>query len=163
MGLRKELACLALLFLILLLLETSSAHDRSARHGSFKTTGSSTQLTGPVKSHGGGLRGDRDKEGDATLGDEKRKVYTGPNPLHNRYPGQGPTNPGDAHALGKEFPASAAWLIHGFCPNPWNCLAPGKSRTWDPRQEHTIKTQLFSVRPTSWGCQRKDDRKEISV
>ncbi|KAG6762444.1 hypothetical protein POTOM_032944 [Populus tomentosa] len=85
MGLRKELACLALLFLILLLLETSSAHDRSARHGSFKTTGSSTKLTGPVKSHGGGLRGDRDKEGEATLGDEKRKVYTGPNPLHNSY------------------------------------------------------------------------------
>ncbi|KAJ6895976.1 hypothetical protein NC651_022262 [Populus alba x Populus x berolinensis] len=85
MGLRKDqLACLALLFLILLLLETSSAPDRSARHGSFKTTGSTAQLTGPVKSHGGGLRGDRDEEGDATLGDEKRKVYTGPNPLHNR-------------------------------------------------------------------------------
>ncbi|KAJ6409277.1 hypothetical protein OIU84_008886 [Salix udensis] len=48
---------------------------------SFKTTGSATQLLGAVKSHGGG---DRDEEGDATLGDEKRKIYTGPNPLHNR-------------------------------------------------------------------------------
>ncbi|KAJ6310200.1 hypothetical protein OIU76_015015 [Salix suchowensis] len=81
MGLRKELACLALLFLILLLLETSSVPDRSARYGSFKTTGSTTQLLGAVKSHGGG---DRDEEGDATLGGEKRKIYTGPNPLHNR-------------------------------------------------------------------------------
>ncbi|KAL9404801.1 hypothetical protein Peur_001773 [Populus x canadensis] len=85
MGLRKELACLAVIFFILLLLETSSLPDRSARYGSSKNTGSSTsQLMGPVKSHGGGLRGDKDEGGDATLGDEKRKIFTGPNPLHNR-------------------------------------------------------------------------------
>jgi len=84
MGLRKELACLAVIFFILLLLETSSLPDRSARYGSSKNTGSTSQLMGPVKSHGGGLRGDKDEGGDATLGDEKRKIFTGPNPLHNR-------------------------------------------------------------------------------
>lgn len=45
--------------------------------------------------------------------------------ISTRYPGQGLTNPGGAQALGKEFPASAPWLIHGLCPSlmaPWNCL-----------------------------------------
>ncbi|KAG6792963.1 hypothetical protein POTOM_002130 [Populus tomentosa] len=86
MSLRKELACLAVIFFILVLLETSSLPDRySARYGSSKNTGSTSQLMmGPVKSHGGGLRGDKDEGGDATLGDEKRKIFTGPNPLHNR-------------------------------------------------------------------------------
>ncbi|KAL3611446.1 hypothetical protein D5086_002466 [Populus alba] len=67
-------------------IETSSLPDRySARYGSSKNTGSTSQLMmGPVKSHGGGLRGDKDEGGDATLGDEKRKIFTGPNPLHNR-------------------------------------------------------------------------------
>lgn len=86
MALRKELACLAVIFFILVLLETSSLPDRySARYGSSKNTGSTSQLImGPVKFHGGGLRGDKDEGGDATLGDEKRKIFTGPNPLHNR-------------------------------------------------------------------------------
>uniref|UniRef100_A0A6N2LXG3 Uncharacterized protein n=1 Tax=Salix viminalis TaxID=40686 RepID=A0A6N2LXG3_SALVM len=84
MGLRKELACVAVLFFILLLVETSSLPYRSARYGSSKNKGSTAQLMGPVKSRGGGLRGDKDEGGDATLGDEKRKIYTGPNPLHNR-------------------------------------------------------------------------------
>ncbi|KAJ6424612.1 hypothetical protein OIU84_025399 [Salix udensis] len=84
MGLRKELACVAVLFFILLLVETSSLPYRSARYGSSKNKGSSSQLMGPVKSRGGGLRGDEDEGGDATLADEKRKIYTGPNPLHNR-------------------------------------------------------------------------------
>ncbi|KAJ6302800.1 hypothetical protein OIU77_016820 [Salix suchowensis] len=48
-----------------------------------KIKGSTSQLMGPVKSRGGGLRGGKDEGGDATLGDEKRKIYTGPNPLHN--------------------------------------------------------------------------------
>jgi hypothetical protein len=45
--------------------------------------------------------------------------------ISTRCPGQGLTNPGGAQALGKEFPASAPWLIHGLCPSlmaPWNCL-----------------------------------------
>ncbi|MBA0644954.1 hypothetical protein Gotri_011989 [Gossypium trilobum] len=40
----------------------------------------------PVKSHGGFEANDDDDHGDEgeDFGDEKRKVYTGPNPLHNR-------------------------------------------------------------------------------
>ncbi|MBA0708407.1 hypothetical protein Golax_023535 [Gossypium laxum] len=40
----------------------------------------------PVESHGGLEANDDDDHGDEgeDFGDEKRKVYTGPNPLHNR-------------------------------------------------------------------------------
>ncbi|KAK9273003.1 hypothetical protein L1049_017810 [Liquidambar formosana] len=83
MGLRKEFACfsLLLLLLMLLLLKTSSFSDGSARFGTFKT-GYGSELS-PVESNGGS-RGNGDEDGDAVLVDEKRKIHTGPNPLHNR-------------------------------------------------------------------------------
>lgn len=78
--LRKEFACFSILLLLLLLLQTSSSADGSARYGAFKT--------GSVKSNGsfgGGDHKDEDGHHDqAVFGDDKRKVYTGPNPLHNR-------------------------------------------------------------------------------
>ncbi|KAL4611459.1 hypothetical protein ACB092_08G124900 [Castanea dentata] len=81
MGLKKGFACFSLLLLILLLLEISSSADGSATFGTFKT-GSASELSNAK--HKGGFGGDKDKGGDAVFGDEKRKVYTGPNPLHNR-------------------------------------------------------------------------------
>lgn len=90
MGLRKEFACFSILLLLLLLLQTtskSSAANGSARYGAFKT-GSASKLADDVKSNGSFGGGDRkDEDGDhdhAVFGDEKRKVHTGPNPLHNR-------------------------------------------------------------------------------
>ncbi|CAK7330679.1 unnamed protein product [Dovyalis caffra] len=124
MGLRKELACLAIMFLILLLLETSSFPDRSARYGSFKTTGSTSQLTGPVQSHGGGLRGDKDEEGrDATFGDEKRKIYTGPNPLHNSS-----TEPTDVWYGSRPCP----WRLQTSVPASSSFAKLNMSRMLDP-------------------------------
>jgi hypothetical protein len=93
MGLRKEFACFSILLLLLLLLQTStssSAANGSARYGAFKT-GSPSKLADDIKSNGhfGGGDHHKDEDGDhdhdhAVFGDEKRKVYTGPNPLHNR-------------------------------------------------------------------------------
>ncbi|XVE59931.1 hypothetical protein DITRI_Ditri05aG0085800 [Diplodiscus trichospermus] len=100
MGLSKKFSCFYLLILLLLLLlfheycstsAPTSTHDQpgSARHGSFKPVSSaSSQRFRPVQSHGDFEAGNQDhkvKDGDdEVFGDEKRKVYTGPNPLHNR-------------------------------------------------------------------------------
>lgn len=86
MGLRlKEFIFFALLIVLVLLLKSSAFPDGSARFGSFKT-GSASQFH-PVESHGG-FRGDNEdhEDGDDPVGlsDDKRKIYTGPNPLHNR-------------------------------------------------------------------------------
>lgn len=82
MGLRKEFACFSLLLLVLILLETSSSADGSATSGTFKP-GSASELS--KAKYNGVFGGDhKDEDGDAVFGDEKRKVYTGPNPLHNR-------------------------------------------------------------------------------
>ncbi|KAL5743685.1 hypothetical protein ACOSQ2_026801 [Xanthoceras sorbifolium] len=89
MGLRRsELACLSLLLLLLILsqLETSCCADHVngySRFSRFKGGSGSHHL--PVSSYGG-LKGNNnvDKNGDQIFGAEKRKVYTGPNPLHNR-------------------------------------------------------------------------------
>ncbi|XWS52590.1 hypothetical protein CRYUN_Cryun11dG0084000 [Craigia yunnanensis] len=93
MGLSKKFTCFYLLLLLLFQLESStSTHNHgSARHGSFKPVSASSQQFRPVQSHGGFEAGNQDhkvKDGDddddEVFGDEKRKVYTGPNPLHNR-------------------------------------------------------------------------------
>ncbi|KAG6682551.1 hypothetical protein I3842_13G148500 [Carya illinoinensis] len=83
MGLRKELTCFSILLLVLLLLKISSSVDGSATFGTFKT-GSASKLRNE-KSKGAFGR-DKDEDGDQShvFGDEKRRVYTGPNPLHNR-------------------------------------------------------------------------------
>ncbi|XVF69535.1 hypothetical protein PTKIN_Ptkin11bG0089700 [Pterospermum kingtungense] len=93
MGLSKKFTCFYLLLLLLFQLESStSAHDHgsASRHGSFKPVSASSQQIRPVESHGGFAAGNhnhRGKDGDddhGVYGDEKRKVHTGPNPLHNR-------------------------------------------------------------------------------
>ena len=88
MGLRKKFSCFYLLLLLLLLLlfqlesSTSTLDHGSGRHGSFKPVPASSQQFRPVQSHGGFEAGNHDD--DEVFGDEKRKVHTGPNPLHNR-------------------------------------------------------------------------------
>lgn len=81
MGLRTELACLSLLLLMLLQFETPCFAAGIGRFSRFKV-GSSSELN-PVKPHGG-FKGNADKDSEGIFGAEKRKVYTGPNPLHNR-------------------------------------------------------------------------------
>lgn len=78
MGLRKEVACWVLL-LMLLQVETSCLASGSGRFGRLKN-GSYSNFS-PVESKGG-FGGNED--GDGAFGVEKRKIYTGPNPLHNR-------------------------------------------------------------------------------
>ncbi|KAK3443652.1 hypothetical protein EUGRSUZ_B03753 [Eucalyptus grandis] len=83
MGSGKEFACFSLLFLLLLLLEASITVDGSARFASFRTKPSPSGLS-PVMPDNASFGGARYGEGDGPFGDEKRRVYTGPNPLHNR-------------------------------------------------------------------------------
>lgn len=85
MGLRTELACLSLLLLMLLQLETPCLAGGSGRFSSLKGgsgSGSGSEIN-PVKPHGA-YKGNADKDADEIYGADKRKVYTGPNPLHNR-------------------------------------------------------------------------------
>ncbi|XVF47279.1 hypothetical protein PTKIN_Ptkin03bG0096900 [Pterospermum kingtungense] len=97
MGLSKNFTCFYLLLLLLLLLllfqleSSTPAHDHgSATHGGFKPLSASSQQFRPVQHqpHGGFGAGNhvhKVKDGDdEVFGGEKRKVYTGPNPLHNR-------------------------------------------------------------------------------
>ncbi|XVE95741.1 hypothetical protein REPUB_Repub02eG0125500 [Reevesia pubescens] len=85
MSLRRGLACLSLLLLMLLQFETrcyAGVYDKLNR---FKV-GSGAGLSPPFKSPQGGFKGSNTgrKDGDGIFGAEQRKVYTGPNPLHNR-------------------------------------------------------------------------------
>ncbi|XWS57170.1 hypothetical protein CRYUN_Cryun09bG0150200 [Craigia yunnanensis] len=84
MSLRKCLACLSLLLLMLQQFETpcfAGVHDKLNR---FKA-GFGAGLSHNFKSQGGPFKGsDTGKDGDDIFGAEQRKVYTGPNPLHNR-------------------------------------------------------------------------------
>ncbi|KAG7962131.1 hypothetical protein I3843_09G050000 [Carya illinoinensis] len=83
MGLRTKLACLSLLLLMLLQFEAPCFADGAGRfYRSFK--GGSGSEHNSVKPHGTGFRGNADKDADEIFGADKRKVYTGPNPLHNR-------------------------------------------------------------------------------
>ena len=79
-------ACFSLLLLVFLFLfnfKTSSAADGSAKFQSFKS-GSMSKID-PAQHRGGFREQNSGKESsEAVLGDEKRKIYTGPNPLHNR-------------------------------------------------------------------------------
>ncbi|KAL7225527.1 hypothetical protein ACSBR1_020822 [Camellia fascicularis] len=80
MGMRKLLACLSLLLLMLIELETPCFAELSR----FK--GRSDSKMNSLKPHNKGFKGNADKNGedDDAFGAQKRKVYTGPNPLHNR-------------------------------------------------------------------------------
>lgn len=85
MGLWRNLACLSLLLLILFQLEAtkSSAEDHHGKFSSFKV--GSVPSTEAARAHKN-FRGNADKDSadDEIFGGDKRKVYTGPNPLHNR-------------------------------------------------------------------------------
>ncbi|XVF56321.1 hypothetical protein PTKIN_Ptkin06aG0109500 [Pterospermum kingtungense] len=84
MRLRRGLACLALLLLMLLQFETqcyAGVHDKLNR---FKS-GSVSRLSPSFKSRGRSKGSNTAKAGaDDIFCAEQRKVYTGPNPLHNR-------------------------------------------------------------------------------
>ena len=83
MGVRKELACLSLLLLLMLLqLQSSCFAEGYGRFSGFKVgsgSGSELKPSGAFKGNP-----DKDKDGDEVFAAEKRRVYTGPNPLHNR-------------------------------------------------------------------------------
>ncbi|CAK7340261.1 unnamed protein product [Dovyalis caffra] len=89
--LRRELAGLSPLLLLLLLLimsqlETPCYAVGYGKFSSFKGGSSSEPKNNLAKSNniGAGFKRNADKDGNEIFGAEKRKVYTGPNPLHNR-------------------------------------------------------------------------------
>lgn len=74
-------ACFSILLLILFLFKISSSTANGyAKSQSFRTQPLSN--LSPFKGKSRQNTGDGD--GEAVLGDEKRIIYTGPNPLHNR-------------------------------------------------------------------------------
>ncbi|KAK8649203.1 hypothetical protein V6N13_129937 [Hibiscus sabdariffa] len=78
--LRTRLACMSLLLLMLLQFHTpchAGLYDKLNRFKPRSGAGLSPQPPGFQGSNTG-------KDGDDIFGAEKRKVYTGPNPLHNR-------------------------------------------------------------------------------
>ncbi|KAJ6300658.1 hypothetical protein OIU76_021455 [Salix suchowensis] len=83
----RELACFYLL-LLLIIMSQLEAPCYAVGHGRFGSSngGSISELkNSPARSTNiGGLKGNADKDGGEIFGAEKRKVYTGPNPLHNR-------------------------------------------------------------------------------
>ncbi|CAJ1915635.1 unnamed protein product [Sphenostylis stenocarpa] len=84
---KMSFVVLFLLLLLFLILSTTpcQAAARKARFERFKGGGSSASEFKPFNFHGAALQGNSaHKEGDQVFGADKRKVYTGPNPLHNR-------------------------------------------------------------------------------
>ncbi|KAL1531380.1 CLAVATA3/ESR-RELATED 17 [Salvia divinorum] len=82
MGSGKEM-CL-LLLLLLLLLENPCFADGSSRFVQGNKKGLSSNPARIHRTHYKGVVADEDNVGDEVFGAEKRRVYTGPNPLHNR-------------------------------------------------------------------------------
>ncbi|XP_052173701.1 uncharacterized protein LOC127789011 [Diospyros lotus] len=86
MMMRKELACLSLILLMLIELELSSPCFAEGYYNRFKGGtgggggGSSAASPKPQK----GFKRSNGDQDDDLFGADKRKVYTGPNPLHNR-------------------------------------------------------------------------------
>ncbi|KAJ6316825.1 hypothetical protein OIU78_019997 [Salix suchowensis] len=83
-----EESWLAFYLLLLLIMSQLEAPCYAVGHGRFGSSngGSISELkNSPARSTNiGGLKGNADKDGGEIFGAEKRKVYTGPNPLHNR-------------------------------------------------------------------------------
>ncbi|KAK7304888.1 hypothetical protein VNO77_42781 [Canavalia gladiata] len=81
-----SLACFSLLLLLLLLLIQSfstTTHNDYAKFQNFET--GSVSKPNPIQAKQGSRENSGEGSGgEAVLGDEKRKIYTGPNPLHNR-------------------------------------------------------------------------------
>lgn len=87
MGIRRELrTCFCILVLLAyLLFENPCFAERSSVKRAASSSSSSSGFEA-VKIHGKGQRGiaaDKDN-GNDVFGDQKRRVYTGANPLHNR-------------------------------------------------------------------------------
>ncbi|GMN53147.1 hypothetical protein TIFTF001_022291 [Ficus carica] len=84
---KRELACLSLLLLLMLLLHLES-NACFAEGYIGKSTGRFRRSAISSKSHElSRVKSQTQvgfKDGDEVFGVEKRKVYTGPNPLHNR-------------------------------------------------------------------------------
>ncbi|KAK7396047.1 hypothetical protein VNO78_16756 [Psophocarpus tetragonolobus] len=76
---------LFLLLLLLLLLGTTPCHAAPRKVGfhRFKGASSSSSEFKPFNFHGAGNTAHKEVA-DQVFGADKRKVYTGPNPLHNR-------------------------------------------------------------------------------
>ncbi|CAJ2671698.1 unnamed protein product [Trifolium pratense] len=78
---------LMLLLILLLLLSSNIASCEGALTGNkarFDRFRSGSFKTSSKKFHGAFQGNNANKNGDEVFGDDKRKVYTGPNPLHNR-------------------------------------------------------------------------------
>lgn len=85
MSLKTELACLSLLVLILLQLETPSLAAGNEKSNRVKAAPTTTSEINPAKPQVGGFKRSAEKDGnDEIFGADKRTIYTGPNPLHNR-------------------------------------------------------------------------------
>ncbi|GMH10330.1 hypothetical protein Nepgr_012171 [Nepenthes gracilis] len=70
-----------LLLILLLLSQSRSSSSRAEGSAEFVSEPCSEMSNGDFN---GGLRGDRGEEVDCRFDGEKRKIYIGPNPLHNR-------------------------------------------------------------------------------
>ncbi|GMH28320.1 hypothetical protein Nepgr_030163 [Nepenthes gracilis] len=86
---KQQVACLSLLILMMIFpLKTSflaDVHGRFNRLRSGSSSSSSSTELRHVKSHGF-FKGNAEKNGGdhEIFDEEKRKIHTGPNPLHNR-------------------------------------------------------------------------------
>ena len=82
---KKKYCCFFFLLVLLLLSQASPSSAEAAtatpRFGSFRDGSPASKLT--LAESATTLPIDQ-KDGDAIFGDEKRRIYTGPNPLHNR-------------------------------------------------------------------------------
>ena len=87
MGLRKkqQLACLSLLLMIILIFKNPAFAVGYGRFNKFGTGFSSSEVNhGKQKQKQVYKSGNVEENGGNFFGDDKRKIHTGPNPLHNR-------------------------------------------------------------------------------
>ncbi|KAL2322356.1 hypothetical protein Fmac_026735 [Flemingia macrophylla] len=78
-----SLACFSLLMLFLLLLHNFSTSANGSPKFQNLESGSVSK-TSSIHAKQGFRQNSGEGGSEAVLGDEKRKIYTGPNPLHNR-------------------------------------------------------------------------------
>ncbi|KAG4906628.1 hypothetical protein AAZX31_20G038400 [Glycine max] len=83
-----SLACFFVLLLVLLLLQlqsfsTAATTNESAKFQNFES-GSMPKPSSFQEAKQGFRQNSGEGGSEAVLGEEKRKIYTGPNPLHNR-------------------------------------------------------------------------------
>ncbi|GAB4851776.1 hypothetical protein Ancab_031176 [Ancistrocladus abbreviatus] len=83
---KRQLACLSLLVLMLLPSETPVFADGHGRFNKLKSGSSSSSSEHNYVKGQSFFKGNAKKnaDDDVVFDDEKRKIHTGPNPLHNR-------------------------------------------------------------------------------